>query len=224
MKIFEKQFWHLLAVTILLLLAWLVARQEGFLHGEFWGLSAAQWFYAALWAGVIHQVIVWLVWRSQLHYQFITRLLGRAGFPLYGVIFFIFFFLRFFLIFVLALVTPGGLALPQGWLNLLAVIIALPALYLGYSVVHYFSIPRALGADHFDPAYRTKPLEKRGIFKYTRNGMYIYGLLALWIPGLLWASLPALLVAFFNHLYIWVHYYTVELPDMRHIYGQLQSG
>jgi hypothetical protein len=26
-------------------------------------------------------------------------------------------------------------------------------------------------------------------------------------------------VAAFNHLYIWVHYFTVEKPDMDYIYG-----
>jgi len=29
----------------------------------------------------------------------------------------------------------------------------------------------------------------------------------------------ALLLAGFNHLYIWVHYYCTEKPDMERIYG-----
>jgi hypothetical protein len=36
---------------------------------------------------------------------------------------------------------------------------------------------------------------------------------------LLLLSQAALLAALFNHLYIWVHYYSTELPDIRHIYG-----
>jgi hypothetical protein len=44
-------------------------------------------------------------------------------------------------------------------------------------------------------------------------------LLILWVPGLWWASPAALVVALFNHLYIWVHYYATERPDMRRIYG-----
>ena len=41
----------------------------------------------------------------------------------------------------------------------------------------------------------------------------------LWIIGLVFLSQGALLVALFSHVYIWVHYYTTELPDMRRIYG-----
>ncbi len=49
--------------------------------------------------------------------------------------------------------------------------------------------------------------------------MYVFGLLIFWIPGLLTASSPALLVALFSHIYIWVHYYSTEKPDMARIYG-----
>jgi len=35
----------------------------------------------------------------------------------------------------------------------------------------------------------------------------------------LWyASQAALWLALFNHIYIWVHYYATELPDMQRIY------
>jgi hypothetical protein len=64
---------------------------------------------------------------------------------------------------------------------------------------------------------------KGGIFRFTRNGMYVFGFLLLWIPGLWWASTAALAVALFNHLYIWVHYHTTELPDMKRIYGAVES-
>ena len=48
--------------------------------------------------------------------------------------------------------------------------------------------------------------------------MYTFGFLAAWIPGFMWLSSAALLSALFSHLYIWVHYYCTELPDMQHIY------
>ena len=41
-----------------------------------------------------------------------------------------------------------------------------------------------------------------------------------WILGLVFLSQAALLAAMFNHLYIWVHYYSTEKPDMRLIYGK----
>ena len=61
---------------------------------------------------------------------------------------------------------------------------------------------------------------KGGIFKYLRNGMYTVGLLLLWIPGLILCSKGAIIAALFHHIYVWVHYYTVEKPDMDVIYGK----
>ena len=91
-------------------------------------------------------------------------------------------------------------------------------IYLYYSVNKYFKIERAFGIDHFDKNYR-EPYVKRGIFKYTDNGMYVFGLMILYLPGLLLLSKAALLVALFNHVYIWVHYFFTERPDMVKIYG-----
>ena len=101
-----------------------------------------------------------------------------------------------------------------------ALLIALPAVYLFYSVSRYFGYRRALGIDHFDESYRDKPFVRRGIFRFTRNGMYTFGLAALWIPGLVYASKAGLLSAAFSHLYIWVHYFCTERPDMQRIYGK----
>jgi tetratricopeptide (TPR) repeat protein len=78
---------------------------------------------------------------------------------------------------------------------------------------------RKQGADHFDESYRSKPLETRGIYRFTSNGMYIYGLMAVYLPALWYASRPALVAAVFGHIYIWVHYFTTEKPDMQRIYG-----
>ncbi|MCB0167803.1 MAG: hypothetical protein KDI79_26490, partial [Anaerolineae bacterium] len=65
---------------------------------------------------------------------------------------------------------------------------------------------------------------RKGIFRFTRNGMYTYGFLLLWVPALWYASLAALGVALFNHLYIWVHYYVTELPDIKRIYGSATNS
>ena len=98
-------------------------------------------------------------------------------------------------------------------------IISIPVAYLFYSVKKYFGIDRAFGLDHFNPEeVKNEPFVKRGIFKYTSNGMYIYGFLILWIPGLLFQSKAALLAALFSHIYIWIHYYFTELPDIKMIY------
>ena len=58
------------------------------------------------------------------------------------------------------------------------------------------------------------------MFKYTDNAMYKFGFLILWSIALFTLSKAALLAAAFNHLYIWVHFYFTELPDIRQIYGE----
>ena len=118
----------------------------------------------------------------------------------------------------LAIANQRTVQIDPAWLNATAVVIAIPTIYLFYSVSRYFGYRRALGIDHFDPSYREKPFIRRGIFRLTRNGMYTFGFGAVWLPGLLWGSQAALLSAAFSHLYIWVHYFCTELPDMRRIY------
>ena len=104
---------------------------------------------------------------------------------------------------------------------ILSGILIIPAIYLFYSVAKYFGMDRAFGIDHFRPEIiKNEPFIKQGIFKYTSNGMYLYGFLILWIPGVLLQSEAALLLALFNHIYIWVHYYFTELPDIKMIYGE----
>jgi len=100
-----------------------------------------------------------------------------------------------------------------------AIIMAAAVIYLLYSIGKYFSFTRALGIDHFDESYRVMPLVREGIFRFTPNSMYVVGFLILWIPALLFSSVAALVIALFSHLYIWVHYFTVEKPDMIRIYG-----
>jgi len=129
------------------------------------------------------------------------------------------FIARLVFIIILALSGKNTLHFSQAVLSALAVIIFIPNVYLLHSVVKYFGYKRALGIDHFDPSYRSKPLVREGIFKLTGNAMYVFGLLILWIPGLLSASTAALTAAFFNYTYIWVHYYFTEKPDMEKIYG-----
>ena len=89
-----------------------------------------------------------------------------------------------------------------------------------YSVLRYFGMDRAYGIDHFDPSYREKSFVKQGMFKYSDNAMYKFGFLILWSIALIFLSQAALIAAAFNHLYIWVHFYFTELPDIQHIYGK----
>ncbi len=217
--IWEKQIWHYCLLSVLLIGVLASGLREGFLTGQFWGISARLWFYLAVGTPVMHQVYVWFCWRTQLHYSLISRLFGRKGFIYYGVIFVILLVLRLFTITGLALASRDSLPVNHLISNILALVLAVPVIYLLYSVARYFGFRRALGMDHFDQSYRHKPLVRKGFHRFSGNAMYVYGLLALWIPGLLTASSPALLVALFSHIYIWIHYYTLEKPDMIRIYG-----
>ena len=224
MKFFERQLEHLISLIVLVFAVYWASRAEGVLSGSLYGLDTAFWFWLAITIPIAHQVFVWIIWRAELHYSAITRIFGDRGFIYYSVVFMLLLVARPIAIAFLAVSNQGSLQTDPRALNIIALALLVPILYLFYSLVKYFGVKRALGIDHFDARYRDKPLVRKGIFKYVNNSMYVFGLLILWLPSLLLASKAALLAALFGHVYIWVHYCTVELPDMRHIYGTKADG
>ena len=218
--VFEKQWLHLLLLAILLMGVTWVTQLDHMNIGMFLGIQTPEWFWFAIWIPIAHQIFIWFCWRTQLHGKLITRIFGKLGFPVYALIFSFFGISRFVAILALSISNRDTLVMEILVLRIFAIIITIPALYLLYSVICYFSFKRAMGLDHFDETYRRKPLVQKGIFRFTRNGMYIIGFLFLWIPALWYGSVAALCAALFNHLYIWVHYFSTELPDMKHIYGE----
>ncbi len=220
--IFERQWLHLLLLAILLMGAMWATKFDNMNTGMFWELSTPQWFWLAIGIPIAHQIFIWFCWRTQLHENLITGFFGKMGFPVYAFIFSFFGISRLVVVLALAISNRETLVLDIIILRIFAVIIAIPSLYLLYSVIRYFSFTRAMGLDHFDESYRHKPLVRKGIFRFTRNGMYIIGFLFLWIPALWYGSMAALCAALFNHLYIWVHYFSTELPDMKRIYGETE--
>ena len=93
--------------------------------------------------------------------------------------------------------------------------------YAMYSVMRFFGMARAAGADHFDPRYRSTPFVREGIFRFTSNGMYLYAFLLFWAIAVGFNSTVALTVAAFSHAYIWVHFYATEKPDMDFLYSSI---
>ena len=173
-------------------------------------------FWSAIAFPVVHQVFVWLAWRLELQSSVISNTIGFRG---YLLLFFLLFGSRFISLLALAWMDHGSLRLhilPQAALT---TIFALLGLYTMYSVTRYFGIVRAAGADHFDPRYRDMPFVKEGIFRFTRNGMYLYGILLFWAIAIGFNSIAALTVAAFCHAYIWVHFYATEKPDMDSLYA-----
>ena len=219
-KAFEKQGWHFLLLAVLLAGVYFLSQTKGMLAGSLWGIGTATWLWLSILIPIAHQVIVAVVWRAQLHGGSMTRLLGENAFPLFTVVFMLLFLARPLSLILLAISNAGSFTLDMPYRVTAGVLLFIPLPYLLYSVLKYFGFQRALGIDHFDPAARDLPMVIEGIFKYTGNAMYTLGFLALWIPGILGASQAALLSAAFSHLYIWVHYYTVEKPDMAVIYGE----
>ena len=188
-------------------------------EGTLWNTNTSTWLWLAILTPVVHQFYVAFCWRYELYYQGISGIFGERGFKIYKVGFAILILSRVVFIVLLAVSNAGTLELPFMVVTILvAVAIGLSA-YLFYSVFNYFGIDKAFGIDHFKPdEVRDQPMVKQGIFKYTSNGMYVFGFLLLYIPGLLALSKAAILAALFNHVYIWVHYYCTELPDMKTIY------
>jgi hypothetical protein len=190
------------------------------LSGSLWGINTETWFWLAIAIPVIHQVYVWLIWRFEFYQRTFTKRYGvKRSFNTYALGFSVLFISRLIAIIILAYSNKNTLHINPVLSYALAALITPLVIYLFYSVKKYFTIERAYGIDHFDKNY-SEPYVKRGIFKYTDNGMYVFGLMILYLPGLLLLSEAAILVAVFNHVYIWVHYFFTERPDMLEIYGK----
>ena len=218
-KFFEKQWWHLLGALALLLIASEAASAPNVITGSLWGVSSSQWYWAAIYFAIGHQLFVMLAWRSQLHFQWLSKRFGKNGFVYYSRGFALLSFARLFSLIALSIANHNTLIGSRVLFNAIAILFILLVTWLMVSVLRYFSLERALGADHFDERFRKMGLVKGGIFKYIRNGMYIVGLLTLWLPGLLLASKGGLLIGLLSPAYIWVHYFATEKPDLAHIYG-----
>ena len=220
MKIFKHQQWHILILGgLLFILCSYLETDTTVLNGDLWGISTLTWATFAILAPIIHQCYVLVCWRSELHYQGLSRLFGKNGFKFYKTGFSILAFSRPVLIVLLAISSSMTLSVNPTLSSVLSGLLLIPAVYLFYSVKKYFGFDRAFGIDHFYPEeYRLKPFVDQGIFKYTRNGMYTFGFFLMLVPGFLLQSKAALLLALFSHLYIWVHYYFTELPDIKMIY------
>ncbi len=202
------QFWHFVSLAILLGLTWAA-----------WSWLAKPFpllFWLAVAIPILHQVYVWLAWRLELRSAWTSN---RIGFRGYVACFFLLFFGRFLSLFALAWVDRGSLELPLVPRIVLTLLMMLAGLYAMYSVMRYFGMARAAGADHFDPEYRAMPLVNQGIFRFTNNGMYLYAFLLFWAIAVGFASSSALVVAAFSHAYIWVHFYATEKPDMNYLYS-----
>ncbi len=216
--LFEKQVYNYLGLFALLTIVVYSTNWAEAYNGELWGYGTIFWFWLSITIGIIHQFFVWFFWRTELHLKLISKWFGKRAFLIWTILFNILFVSRFLFVFILGYANRGTWDINPVLGYVLTFIILIPAIYTFYSVKKYFTLKRALGIDHFDASYRKFGLVCEGIFKYTPNAMYVFGVMIVWIPALIFASKAALISALFNHAYLWVHYYTLELPDMKRIY------
>jgi len=221
MKILKHQIWNLLCLLLLLAgVKYFIDQDPKLMEGELWGIDTSIWFLLAILSPILHQLYVLLCWRLELHHQSISNTFGANGFKIFKIGFALLILSRPVTIVLLSISNMGTLEMNQMMANILALILFIPAAYLFYSVKKYFGQDRAFGIDHFEPnKFKNEPFIRKGIFKYSSNAMYVFGFFLLYTPGLLLLSKAAIVVAVFNHLYIWVHYYFTEAPNMKLIYG-----
>lgn len=211
------QWLHAIGLIVLATLAGLAWWKLGPLEGAFLGLSADAWFWLSLAVPVVMQVFVWVCWRLELvHDKAVSRSIGFGGF---FAGFMICLFGRFLAVLGLAIANRETLGMHLAVRVTLATVSLLLAAWTGYSLIRYFGLKRASGADHFEERYRKMPLVDKGIFRYTKNGMYGPGFLGLWGLAVAFDSVGALLASAFGHAYICVHHLATEKPDMDSIYG-----
>lgn len=215
---FKRQVWHFLCLLVLIPVAWAFA-DPVLGDGGWLGVSDAIWFWSSIALAVLHQLLVWLVFRGQLGWGLLSRLFGRRDLFFWGLIFLPLLVARPITLIGLAVSDRGSLALPRPIELLLGVILLIPAVYALYSVKRYFGLARALGGDHFRLKYREMPLVRQGAYRWSGNAMYAFVFLMLWSIALIAASQAALSLALFQHAYVWVHYFCTEEPDMNLIYA-----
>lgn len=182
-------------------------------------LTSYEWAVVSIVLAGLHQMVVAIGFRLQLHRNWLTNLFGDRDMHVWAMIFM-----------PLLAARPITLIL-IGWSDTTAITewrapeIALGLALIGvaiwgmHSVLVYFTLPRALGGDHFRDSYGDMPLVREGAFRFTANAMYVIVFLGLWGIALGFGSWNALVVALFQHAFIWVHMYCTEGPDMRWIYG-----
>jgi len=211
---FKHQIWHIGGTIVLFFIGAQIVDLDNNTN-TFLGISALSWFMIAMAIPLVHQVYTWLCWRSELCWRAISNSIGFKG---YLVVFFILIISRFSAI-ILCFVDYGSLYKP-GWLVwTISIIIFIPGFYTIYSVKQYFGFIRAAGADHFDLKYKNMPFEKRGIFKWSSNAMYMFGLSIPFAFAISTGSESMFVVSIYSYICIWLHYFCTEKEDFKVIYG-----
>ena len=210
---FKNQIWNLGGNVVLFYMCTKLVDLESNTN-TFLGIGVLNWFIISISVPLIHQGYVWICWRAELCWKSISNTIGFKG---YIFIFFVLIISRLSAI-VLCFIDYGSLYTPRWSVWILAIIIFIPAFYTMYSVKKYFGFLRAAGADHFDPKYRDMPFEKRGIFKWAPNAMYVFAIGIPFAFAVATGSKSMFIVAIYTYISIWLHYFCTEKEDFKVIY------
>ena len=101
----------------------------------------------------------------------------------------------------------------------ISLLIFIPFIYTLYSIKKYFGFMRATGIDHFDPTYKDKPFERRGIFKWSSNAMYTFAIPVFFGFAFSSGSKAMFVFAAYSLIGVWLHYLCTEKEDFKVIYG-----
>jgi len=211
---FKHQIWHIGGLIVLYYVALQMVDFETY-SNVFIGISAKSWFLFAMMTPLLHQGYVWLCWRSELCWKTISKTIGFKG---YVLIFFPIAILRFSSV-GLCFADYGTWFTP-GWIAWgISVPIFVLFVYTMYSVKKYFGLMRATGIDHFDLSYKDKPFERRGIFKWTPNAMYVFTIPIFFGFAISTGSKAMFVFAVYTYIGVWLHYFCTEKEDFKVIYG-----
>jgi hypothetical protein len=210
---FKHQIWHLGGIAILFYLSTQIVNFQNNTN-TFIGIDASTWFIFSMSIPLAHQAYVWICWRSELCWKIISNSIGFKG---YTIGFFILFLSRLSSI-GLCIVDYGSLFKPGLLAWIVSLIIFIPAIYTFYSVEKYFGLKRATGADHFDSKYKEIPFEKGGIFQWSSNAMYVFGMAIFFGFAIATGSKAGLIFAIYSYASIWLHYFCTEKEDFKIIY------
>jgi len=216
-QIFEGQSQH--AMMAILMTAGLCSLLVG---GEdaptLLGLSATGWAVLSAALAVIHQSIVAVVFRLQLHKNMMSALLGPLDMKIWAMIFMPLLAARPLSVIMVGWADDVPISDYRSAEIVVGLILLAVAIWGMHSTLVHFTLPRALGGDHFRDEYLAMPKVTGGVFNYTDNGMYGVVFLGLWGIALVFGSWNALVVALFQQGYIWVHMYCTEAPDLKRMF------
>ena len=173
-------------------------------------------------ASLLHQLFVSLTWRIELYTKKVSHRFKHA-FLYYKIGFIFFSFLRVASIIAVSIINKESIIIAESLRYIIIAALAIPCFYAFYSVIKYFGLNRAFGIDHFNVSYKQKNLVKKGIYRFTYNGMYLFAVLFIYFIPIAMASLAGLIAAAFTHIHLWIHYFCTEKPDMAKIYGEMKD-